>query len=322
VPHKIHTTGHQIGLTGHGRPHRSLKLARQAINRPITAECCGTGVQQEPAPASPRQWRRRRRTMRKGPGLALTVALGRRGQVVEHDGQRQEGHEELERSELSTHTTWNPCPHCGITHTSSRLPNCARKTMHSASSSSAALRHHAHLHTPLRLPPPRPRKSASAAPCTFFVSPSVGVALLRLRSRRRLGARCCWSAPQRRLGCSWGAMVCLRRPRRSCCAGSECNGRQQRVPRRDERVEHGGGAARMTTTLELMPEGNGPKPAKWINLLSVAGASIAKSCRGFTTPIARQWSCGWAGTNPMGWELFLLSGCVSADDVAVFLFFV
>jgi hypothetical protein len=42
VPHKIHTTGHQIGLTGHGRPHRSLKLARQAINRPITVECCGT----------------------------------------------------------------------------------------------------------------------------------------------------------------------------------------------------------------------------------------------------------------------------------------
>jgi hypothetical protein len=136
--------------------------------------------------------------MRKRPGLALTAALGRRGQVVEHDGQRQEGHEELERIELSTHMTWNPCPHCGITHTTSRSPNCARKTMHSASSSSAALRHHAHHHTLLRLPPPRPRKSASAAPCTFFVSPLVGVELLRLRSRRRLGA------PQRRLGCSWG----------------------------------------------------------------------------------------------------------------------
>jgi hypothetical protein len=167
--------------------------------------------------------------MRKRPGPALTTALRRRGQVVEHDGQRQEGHEELERSELSTHATWNPCPHCGITRTSSRSPDCARETMHSASSSSAALRHHTHLHTSLRTPPLCRRKPASAAPCTFFFSPLVGVALLRLRSRRRRRRR---SAPQRRLDCSWGTMARLRRPRRSCCAGSERNGRQQRGPRR------------------------------------------------------------------------------------------
>uniref|UniRef100_A0A804R6L1 Uncharacterized protein n=1 Tax=Zea mays TaxID=4577 RepID=A0A804R6L1_MAIZE len=53
-------------------------------------------------------------------------------------GRRQDGQEELERSQVSTHATWNPCPHCGITRTSSRSPNSARQMAHSASSSSSS----------------------------------------------------------------------------------------------------------------------------------------------------------------------------------------
>lgn len=47
--------------------------------------------------------------------------------ICRHDGQ-----EEWELSHVSTHNTWNPCPHCGRTRISSPSTNSAKHMAHSA----------------------------------------------------------------------------------------------------------------------------------------------------------------------------------------------